>query len=76
MIVEALDLKRIITMYYDFDLQYKQQEEIFMNYRNFNTEEFLHQTQSNILIKQIKIFNIDLNLSRASVIILCKSTYN
>ena len=47
-----------------------------MNYKNFNTEKFLHQTQSNIFIKQIKIFKINLNLFRASVIILCESTYD
>ena len=40
-------------MYYDFDLQHKQQKEIFMNYKDFDTEELLHQTQSDILMKQI-----------------------
>ena len=47
-----------------------------MNYKDFNTEEFLHQTQPNVFIKQIKIFKIDLNLFCASVMILCKSAYN
>ena len=47
-----------------------------MNYKNFKTEELLHQTQSNIFIKQIKTFKIDLNRSRASVMILCESTYD
>ena len=47
-----------------------------MNYRIFNTEEFLHQTQSDVLIKQIKTFEIDLNLFCASVIILCELTYD
>ena len=63
-------------IYYDFDIQYKQQKEIFMYYKNFNTEEFLHQTQSNVLIKQIKIFKINLNLFRAFVMILYESTYD
>ena len=76
MIVEVFDLKRIIIMYYNFDLQCKQQERFFMNYKNFNTKKLLHQTQSNVFIKQIKIFEIDLNLSCASVMILCESTYN
>ena len=47
-----------------------------MNYKNFNTKEFLHQTQSNVFIKQIKIFEIDLNLLCVFVMILCKLTYN
>ena len=47
-----------------------------MNYKNFNTEELLHQMQLDIFIKQIKIFKIDSNLSRASVMILCESTYD
>ena len=63
-------------MYYDFDLQRKQQKKIFMNYKNFNTEAFSHQTQSKIFIKQIKTFKIDLNLFRTSVMILCESTYD
>ena len=32
--------------------------------------------QSDVFIKQIKTFKIDLNLFYASVIILCKSTYD
>ena len=63
-------------MYYDFDLQYKQQKEIFMNYENFNTEKLLHQTRSDVLIKEIKTFKVNLNLFCAFVIILCKSTYD
>ena len=63
-------------MYYDFGLQHKQQKEIFMNYKNFNTEELLHQTQSNVFIKQIKDFKINLNLSRVLIMILCESTYD
>ena len=47
-----------------------------MNYRNFHTKEFLHQTQSNVFIKQIKILEIDLNLFRVSVMILYESTYD
>ena len=47
-----------------------------MIYKNFNTEKLLYQTQSDVLIKQIKIFKIDLNLFRASVIILCESAYD
>ena len=47
-----------------------------MNYKNLDTEEFLHQTQSNFPIKQIKTFKIDLNLFYAFVMILCESTYN
>ena len=63
-------------MYYDFGLQRKQQKEIFMNYKNLDTEKFLHQTQSNVFIKQIKILKINLNLFRAFMMILCESTYN
>ena len=63
-------------IYYDFDLQCKQQKKIFRNYKNFNTEKLLHQTQSDVLMKQIKIFKDDLNLSCASVMILCESTYD
>ena len=63
-------------MYYDFDLQHKQQKEIFMNYRNFNIKEFLYQMQLDVFIKQIKILKIDPNLFRTSVIILCKSAYD
>ena len=63
-------------MYYDFDLQRKQQKEVFMNYKNFDTEELLHQTQSNVFIKEIEIFQIDLNLFRTSVMILYESTYD
>ena len=63
-------------MYYNFDLQHKQQKEIFMNYKNFNIKEFLYQTQSNVFIKLIKTFEINLNLFRASVMILCESVYN
>ena len=51
MIVEVSDLKCIIMMYHDFDLQRKQQKKIFMNYKNLDTEKFLHQTQSDVLIK-------------------------
>ena len=47
-----------------------------MNYKNLDIEELLHQTQSEVFIKQIMIFKIDLNLFRASVIILCESTYD
>ena len=47
-----------------------------MNYRNLDIKELLHQTQSDVFIKQIKIFEIDLNLFRASVMILCESTYD
>ena len=47
-----------------------------MNYKNFNTKELLHQTQSDVFIKQIKIFKINLNLFRASVIILYESIYD
>ena len=75
-IVKALDLKHIIIMYYDFDLQYKQQKKIFINYKNFDTEKLLYQTQSDVFIKQIKTFKINLNLFRISVIILCKSAYD
>ena len=63
-------------IYYDFDLQYKQIKEIFMNYKNFNTKKLLHQMQSNVFIKPIKIFKIYLNLFRTSVIILCESAYD
>ena len=63
-------------MYYNFDLQRKQQKKVFMNYRNFDTEELLHQTQSDVFIKQIKTFKIDLNLFRASVMILYESKYD
>ena len=41
-IVKVFDLKRIIIMYYDFDLQCKHQKEIFINYRNLNAKELLH----------------------------------
>ena len=47
-----------------------------MNYKNLDTEELLHQTQSNVFIKQIKMLRIDLNLSRASIMILCESAYD
>ena len=63
-------------MYYDFGLQRKQQKETFMNYRNFITKEFLHQTQSDVFIKQIKILKIDLNLFYTFVMILYESIYN
>ena len=63
-------------IYYDFSLQHKQQKKIFMNYKNFDTEKLVHQTQSDLLIKQIKIFEINLNLFCASVMILCESTYD
>ena len=42
--IETFDFKRIIMIYYDFDLQYKQQKEIFMNCKNLNTKEHMHQT--------------------------------
>ena len=63
-------------MYYDFDLQRKQQKKIFINYKNLDTKEFLHQTQSDVLIKQIKIFKINLNLFRTSVMILYEPIYD
>ena len=47
-----------------------------MNYKNFDTEKLLHQTQSDVLMKQIETFKINLNLFRISVIILCESTYD
>ena len=47
-----------------------------MNYKNFNIKEFLHQTQSNVLIKQMKNFKINLNLFRTFVMILYESTYD
>ena len=39
-------------MYYDSDLQRKQQEEAFINYNNLDIEKFLHKTQSDVLIEQ------------------------
>ena len=63
-------------MYYDFGLQRKQKKEVFMNYKNFNTEELLHRTQSDVLIKQIKTLKINLNLCRAFIMILCESIYD
>ena len=63
-------------IYYDFDLQHKQQKKIFMNYKNLDTKELLYQTQSDVLIKQIKIFEINLNLFRVSMMILCESAYD
>ena len=47
-----------------------------MNYKNFDTEELLHQTQSNVLIKQLKNLKINSNLFYASVMILYELTYN
>ena len=63
-------------MYYDFDLQHKQQKKIFMNYKNLDTKKLLHQTQSDVLIKRVKIFEINLSLFHTFVMILCKSTYD
>ena len=63
-------------MYHDFDLQHKHQKEIFMNYKNLDIEKFLHQTQSNVFIKQIKSLKIDLNLFCAFMVILCESVYD
>ena len=47
-----------------------------MNYKNFDIEELLHQTQSNIFIKQIKTFEIDLNLFYVFIMMLYESTYD
>ena len=47
-----------------------------MNYKNFNTTALLYQTQSDVFIKQIKTFKIDLNLFRAFMMILCEPTYD
>ena len=63
-------------MYYNFDLEHKQQKKIFMNYKNLDTEKILHQTQSDVLIKQIKILEFNLNLLCISVMILCEPTYD
>ena len=63
-------------MYYDSSLAKKQQEKIFMKYKNFNIEKLLHKLQSDVFIKQIKIFEIDFDLSRTFIMILCESTYD
>ena len=75
-IVEVLYLKRIFMMYYDFDLQRKTQKKTFMQYQNLEIEDILHNDKSNVFIDQIKIFELNVNLSRTSVMILCKSTYD
>ena len=63
-------------MYYDSSLIKKQQEKTFIKYKNFNIGKLLHKLQSDVLIKQIKILEINFNLSRIFVMILCESTYD
>ena len=63
-------------MYYDSSFIKKQQEKIFMKYKNLNIEELLHKLQSDVLIKQIKTFEINLDLSRTFIMIFCESTYD
>lgn len=61
----------------DFDNSKRQITiDAFMFAKDLNTNKFLQQDKSNVLIDTTNILRQDLNLQRVIVVILCESIYN